>query len=451
MSDEIDLFDQESVRAVQSLRVVETVSRLARRHPFYRESWRAQGIPIEGIESTDRLDLFPLTTKNQVELDPLSFFLENDSEDGSYGDLWDVVYTSGSSGHPVPIYQRSYDYFAILHTQRRMCEIRGITQDDIIYVAYPLTSYPHGALLRANNAAFVMHCSVANSFGGAKDPRLPILRTDDEIVQHLISKQPTVLWGVPSYLRQLLKGVQRSGGHLESLRLAAVSGEPCTEALRDDIVALAQSLNAKDDFWVSDSLGASELQCGLVQCSSTSGFHNPSPELFVIESVGEDGLRMADGEEGSFCVTHIDRRGTVLLRYVLSDKVVISNDACPECGCYGGRVVYHGGRSGSSTKIRGMLVELKLVESTVQRSPGVDDYRIAIRTVPSTGMDELFIEVLGERELSEGELEAIASSVRSVIGIRPRVALTTAQDLARRDDPDITRIKKARVVDERAR
>ncbi|GAC1354024.1 MAG: hypothetical protein NVSMB38_31320 [Ktedonobacteraceae bacterium] len=44
---------------------------------------------------------------------------------------------------------------------------------------------------------------------------------------------------------------------------------------------------------------------------------------------------LLDGERGLSTVTHLDRRGTVLLRYVTGVLNAISNETCPHCGRQG--------------------------------------------------------------------------------------------------------------------
>ena len=59
-------------------------------------------------------------------------------------------------------------------------------------------------------------------------------------------------------------------------------------------------------------------------------WHNPTPELQYHEIVDlETGRRLPDGERGALAVTHLDRRGTVLIRFVVS-RFASTTAAAPE-------------------------------------------------------------------------------------------------------------------------
>ena len=59
--------------------------------------------------------------------------------------VWDIMYTTGSSGKPTPFVSTSYDFVNILALNRNMMRLRGVTTADTILNLFPLTRYPHGA------------------------------------------------------------------------------------------------------------------------------------------------------------------------------------------------------------------------------------------------------------------------------------------------------------------
>lgn len=447
-----DLRDGTAVAAAQNTLLRSMLRLTQRAHPFYRDRWAEAGVDLDQVRIVRDLPQLPTTSKDDLAADSDRFVLrvaELDEEQASYCDLWDVVYTSGSTGRPVAIYQTAYDFFGILLLQRRMAEIRGMTKRDRIFVAYPITRQPHGAYLRANHAAVSLGAEVVNGFGGADDGDVPITSSHSEVIDRLVAASPTVLWGVPTYLRRLLQGVVYRNARLPELRMLAVSGESCSEALSAALVGRALEAGASPDVIVSNSLGASELQGGLVECTPGVGFHNPAPELFYFECVNDAGGVVPDGEVGQLCVTHLDRRGTVLFRYLLGDLVGVSHDECPNCGRFGGRIVEHRGRLGSALKIRGNFVDLRVVDDILQGCSWVHDHRIRISTDTQSGLDVLTLEVWPRPDASTDAADAadLAARVRAAINLRPIVAVQ--DDVAAAPGTARGQLKTRRVVDER--
>lgn len=429
--------------AAQLRRLATTVRRCARAHPFYRERLPA-GL-ADGLDAGDReaLTRLPVTSKDDFVSDPEAFRLHPEPEQEREYVLWDIAYTAGTTGAPAaPIYQTAYDFRAILFAQRRMAEIRGMTGADRIMNLYPLTPSPHGAWMRANHAAAVLGASVVNGLSGAASMGFPVDRRFDDVVALTRVTQPTVVWGVPSYVRTVLRAAADDGARLTDLRLIAVSGEPCTPRLREDLDALGQRL-ADNSVVVSDSLGASELQAGMVECRPASGYHNPAPELFLLEALDDDGWPVPDGQEGRLAVTHVDRRGTVLLRYVLGDRVVVTNAACPACGRGGGRILEHRGRSGTRTKIRGNLVDLQSIAAAVERTSGTTEYQIRILGPDEQrDLDELWIRLEGDRD--DTPADRVTAAVAAAGGIQPRIEIVPPGSLGHGPA-----LKTRRIVDER--
>jgi phenylacetate-coenzyme A ligase PaaK-like adenylate-forming protein len=271
-----------------------------------------------------------------------------------------------------------------------------------------------------------------------------LTRKSAEIVNLTVDTNPTVLWGVPSYIREVLSKVASSGKKLPELNMIAVSGEPCTSAMRKSLTELAESVS-NTAVKVSDSLGASELQCGLVECEFGSGFHNPAPELFFLEALDQNGRRVAEGEIGSLAITHLDRRGTVLLRYLLGDKVQITYKNCEDCGRGGGRIVAHKGREGRFTKIRGNLVNLDELLRVLAENTSILEFQIEIHKQSKTdslSLDELTIRIVPGPSCNTSD---IADQVSKAIKIKPVVVVVSREEIWVNENS----LKATRLIDSR--
>ena len=143
------------------------------------------------------------------------------------------------------------------------------------------------------------------------------------------------------------------------------------------------------------------------------------PDLYYLEAVDEAGRRVPDGETGMLAITHLHRRGTVLLRYLVGDLVALSPGPCPVCGRMGERVVAPPRRTGSLVKCRGMLVNTDVVIETVSAMPGIGQFQIVfMRDDGRDGSDGDPDRERGGRDLTA---PTIAHRVRAAVSLRPEV------------------------------
>jgi len=434
----------ESLHDVQSALLRSMVDRCLLDHPRYRSLLAGQGIRAGDVTTLADLARLPLTTKADFVADPEGYRLEVDPDRWEHV-LADVMYTAGTTtGRPTPIYSTAHDQRAILFAQLRMAAIRGLTRRDRIANLYPLAPVPHGGWNRPTQAAAALGAPVVVGMGGVQDERFPVTRRLDGVLDVLADFDPSVLWGVPSYLDRLLRRAAERGLRLPSVRMMAVSGEPCGPTQRRGLLALSGAVGALDAV-VSDSLGASELQFSLVECPDGGGFHNPAPELAHVAVLDDHGLQVPDGEPGRLAYTHLDRAGTVLLRFLVGDRAVLDSSPCPGCGWLGGRVVTHLGRDDAFTKVRGNLLSIPALHEAIAGVDGVVDHRVVIAGGDGR-MDTMAVQVaVTPGRATGGTAAAVALAVRGTVGVRPEVTLVDLNQIFSAED----RLKPRRFIDQR--
>jgi phenylacetate-CoA ligase len=336
--------------------------------------------------------------------------------------VWDTMYTTGSSsGRPTPFVSTTSDFWDILVVQRRMLEIRGVTRDDRIANLFPLTRHPHGAFIRVLHAAAALHIPVVSALPGNPGPGFTVGQELDEVVATLARTRPTILWGVPSYMRRVVARAGELGVALPDIRLVFVTGEGLSEEGRGDLLARLAAIGAPHAR-VSISYGMTEIQGGLVECNAGAGLHNPHPEAIAIDVVDPvTHAPLPDGEEGLILLSHMRRRGTLLLRYAVGDFGVRSTARCPHCGRVTERILGTPRRADDLTKIRGMLVNPALALAAVEGVAAVRDFRFTIARQGALGMDEFVLTVVAEPGAAPETL--LAQRVKDAIGVTPRVAL----------------------------
>ena len=276
-----------------------------------------------------------------------------------------------------------------------------------------------------------------------------------EIVERF---RPTVLWGVPSFMRRFLDEAVRKGADFSAVRLVLTSGEPVPAVLRAEIKERCSRAWVRRAVQIRARYAFTEMQGGLVQCAEHAPGQNVTPDLYYLEMVDPDtGRRLPDGEPGMLAITHLHRRGTVMLRYLVGDVVTLSREPCPQCGRIGERVVATPRRTGNLVKCRGMLVNTDLIADTaVGAARRIGEFQIVFRREDSAGaMDEMLLRI--EHADDAGLREAAITRVRQAVSLRPEIEFVDARRAVRPREVDqdasawICGRWTARVPGERAR
>ena len=422
--------DRAAIAALQEAHFAEMRELLAARHPYYRPLF--QDASLAGLADIARL---PVTRKEDFVRQPERFVLENAGLPDEMRVVWDVMYTTGSTtGKPAPFVSTAFDFYRILELHRSMLRLRGVRPDDVIANLFPLTKHPHGAFIRTLHAAAAMNLRVVSALPGDPSPYFTLGRRTDEVVRIVERSRATILWGVPSYLRRVLTRAEELDADFGSLRLAFVTGEGVSEAARTELTE-AMRRRGRPDAWVSVSYGSTETQGGLVECAPGSGYHNPAPEQFFIEVVDPAShAPLPDGAPGLVLLTHLRRRGTVLVRYALGDLSTLTHERCPHCGAWTDRLVSTPRRADALLKIKGTLINPALMVEAAERLLGGREFQFVVT-------DELTLNVAGAKsaDLARG----LAAAVKSEVGVTPKVSFVA--QIAQAGDA----WKLKRVVDQR--
>ncbi len=453
-----------SLRDLQETRLRRTVEICARAHPYYRRKFSEWGLEPGDIQTLDDLAALPLTHKADYMADPNSFQVrpEDLPSDASpeEGTLWDVAYTTGtSSGRPTPFYNTAHDIYGILEQARRCNEVEGIGPEDRIANLYPLAGFPTGAFLSVIRSGMICGVPVVCGLTGSANSEFRVRNSLEEALAIVERFGPTVLWGVPSFIRRFLYEAQERGADLSAVRLIITSGEAVPALLRAELTERRRVMGAKAPRALA-RFAFTEMQGGFIQCAEDAPPQNVVPDLYYLEAADpESGRRLPDGESGLLAITHLHRRGTVLLRYVGGDIVTLSREPCPLCKKEGERVVTTPRRSAGLVKCRGMLVNPELIVETLSAVEGVGEFQVVFACEDRPGaMDELIIRVEtagpgappsassedgGDRK---GLQEEIVRRVREAVSVRPQVEFVPGGELY---DPERS-IKARRIVDLRS-
>jgi phenylacetate-CoA ligase len=424
--------DHEALRSLREQAFAQTMDRVFERHPFYRGRLAELGLDRARFASLDDLARLPITTKADYMAAPERFVLDTTGLPLEMRTVWDTMYTTGStSGRPTPFVSTSYDFYNILALQRNMLLLRGVRSDDLIANLFPLTQAPHGAWTRVLHASASLGVPVVSLLPGNPSPFFQLGRALDQVVEALVSQQPTILWGVPSYVWRVLGRVAERGLRLERVRWVFVTGEALAETGRAQIMDLLRSVGAESAA-ISISYGSTEMQGGMVECQPGSGLHNPLPAKILIEVVDPITHQpVPDGKEGLVTMTHLDRFGTLLLRYSLGDRSVRTRLRCPHCGALTDRLTLTPQRVDELVKVKGMLINPVALVTALDECLGTAPYQLRVVAAdperPLAG-DRLELRWVGSgdsvRETSLREL------IKQACGVTAEMVAVSAEELA---------------------
>jgi phenylacetate-CoA ligase len=420
-----------AIEAVQNERLRTMLALCARGHEHYRRLWQATGIDPARVRTVHDLPLLPLTQKSELMTDPESFRLRVADLPLEQRATWEVIHTTGSTGDPTPIYTTTHDYHAYLFQARRVADISGITDRDVIANLFPLTPAPMGAFMRTSANAFASGAAVVAALSGAPHGAFGVHRPLDDAVRLVERHRATLLWGVTSFVRRVLVRAAELGADFTSVRMCAVTGEASSPAMREELRQRMRALGAQDSI-VFDRYGSTEMG-GLAQCRQDGDWHNPAPEILHLQAVDADtGAALPDGVRGALSVTHLDRRGTVLLRFLVGDTVAVERSVCPHCGRAGERVVGPVVRTKDLVKVKGMLINPDLLLATLPGLGDLDEFQVVVqRHDPADpfSMDDLVVRVATGVADTDALAGRIIAGTAGAIGVRPRVEFVTAAEI----------------------
>lgn len=419
------------IRAAQNVRLVEMLALCARGHDFYRRRWAEAGVDVSAIRTVDDLEKLPPTSKRDLMDEPEAFRLRVPDLPLHERALWNVLHTTGSTGDPTPLYVTTHDYEANLFQCRRVADIAGLHETDVIANLFPLTPAAMGSFVRAAENAYAIGAAVVAALTGAPHGRFDVHRSLDEAVSLVDRRRATVLWGVPSFLRRVLIRARELGADFRSVRMCALTGEATTPGMREDMRARLRELGVPRPI-MFDRYGSTEGGA-LAQCREEGDWHNPAPELLYHEVIDPDtGRRLPDGERGVLAITHLDRRGTVLIRYVVGDVLAMTHEPCPRCGRNGDRLVGPVVRTKDLMKVKGMLMSPQTLQEAIRLVSGVDEFQVVVtRQDPADpySMDELVVRVATRRSDVGRLTDEVVAAAATATGVRPRVELAGANDI----------------------
>lgn len=329
--------------------------RYAKQHsPFYREQFRSisDAPRIEGLPTVDKT---VLSARNS---DFLCVPRERIAE---------IVTTSGTTGKPLLWMLTESDVDRLALNEQISFECAGVTPQDTVLVAVSLDRCFIAGLAYWQGLR-KLGCTVVRV--GASSAMLVL-----EMIERI---QPTVIVGVPSFLRVIADKAAELKFDLKNcpVKKAVCIGEP----VRDGKFILNKSGRAIEAAWgakVYSTYGVTELANSLCECDAGMGGHLHDQQLHL-EILDDSGKLVAPGETGEIVATTFGVEAMPLIRYRTGDCAAMLYEPC-RCGRTSPRLGPIIGRKNQKLKLKGTSLFPSTLQAVLEECAGVESFAIVAR------------------------------------------------------------------------
>ncbi len=420
--------DRETMRQIQSERLVATVDRVYHNVPFYRQKMQEKGILPGDIKSVDDLKHLPFTDKQDLRDNyPYGLFAVPMSE------IIRIHASSGTTGKQTVVGYTRRDLDTWSEVMARTLTAAEIDRNSFLQIAYGYGLFTGG--LGIHYGAEKVCASVIPISGGNTKSQLQVMEDFGT----------TNIACTPSYALYLAEEIEEKGIDRSKLKLRTgiFGAEPWTENMRKELEERL-GIKAMDIYGLSEIIGPGVA----FECMERSGLHI-SEDHFIPEIIDPlTGQQLPEGSEGEIVFTTVTKEGLPLLRYRTHDISTLSFDKCA-CGRSLVRMSKVTGRTDDMLIIRGVNIFPSQIESVLLETSSVaPHYQLIVDRDGQLDVLEVLVEMSPELFSDEvRKLEIIESDIKreiqSTLGISVKVRLVEPKTIARSEG------KAVRVIDKR--
>ena len=415
-----DFMPSHMLRDVQNRKFLDVFKRVYSSVPWYRNLLEEHNVKPESIKSIADIVKLPFIKKTDLrETYPTGMFAR------PMRDIIRFHASSGTTGKPIVMgyTRRDLDVWSEC-VSRALCMF-GITEDDVVQVAYGYGLFTGG--LGLHDGCSRLGSTVLPISGGNTERQLTLMQ----------DLGVTAIACTTSYFLHILDRARKVGFNWENARLkhGIFGAEPWSDEMR-------KVIEAETGIESHDIYGLTEISGPGVggDCFCHSGIHI-FEDHFYPEIVDPDTLEaLPDGELGELVFTTLDKEGIPLIRYRTRDMTRIMPDRCA-CGRTVRRIDRISHRSDDMMIIRGVNVFPSQIESILlDIDPTLVNYQI-ILAKDESGLDtievrvepspEKFTQLWNDDSAKEAFRRVIAAKLRDTVGIGFKTTLVAPDSLPR--------------------
>jgi phenylacetate-CoA ligase len=426
--DTIECASTDALATLQLERLQNTLQRVARQVPFYRNKFAETSVDIAGITSLDQLRKLPFTTKQDLRDNyPYGMFAV------PLRDVVRIHSSSGTTGMATVVGYTSKDVDTWSHLVARILTAAGVGAEDVIQIAFGYGLFTGGFGLHYGAekiGASVIPISAGNT------------RRQIQIMQDF---KTTALVCTPSYALKMADVMMDLGVNPNglSLKYGLFGAEPWSEKMREEISARLGIL-ATDNYGLSEVMGPGVAG----ECQYCNGLH-VSEDHFLIEILDPDTLDpVPPGEAGELVITTLTKEAFPVIRYRTRDLTRLIPEPCP-CGRTFRRIQRIMGRTDDMLIIKGVNVFPTQIEAVLFDIEGTQPhYNLVVEREKNEDVVTILVEVVesiffDQMKKQRTMVDHIKKRLANELGVGVNVKLVEERSLERFNG------KGNRVIDKR--
>ncbi|MDO4957726.1 MAG: phenylacetate--CoA ligase [Prevotellaceae bacterium] len=403
----MECMDRESMRKLQSERLIKTVKRCYENVPFYKQKMDEMGVKPEDIKSIDDICKLPFTTKHDLR-DEYPFGLEAVPHDK----VRRIHASSGTTGKPVVDTYTENDLACWAEGVARCMAVADIGPGDTVQVSYGYGLFTGG--LGAHDGAAVRGAIQLPTSAGNTEKQIMLMQDFGS----------NALCCTPSYAMHIAEAIHASkevSVNKLKLRAGFFGAEPWTEGMRKE-------LESKLHIKAYDIYGLTEMSGPGVggECEYQDGTHLWE-DMFYPEIINPETLEpCAPGEFGELVFTSLCKEAMPILRYRTRDLTRLIYDKC-KCGRTAVRMDRILGRSDDMMIIRGVNVFPSQIETCLTEFPAFQPYYfITVDRVNNEDTFDLDVELKPDFFNADPQqqmkyIKPLYDRIVSMVGIKPNI------------------------------
>jgi phenylacetate-CoA ligase len=405
----------------------ETVRRVARRVPFYRQKFAEAGVKPEDIKSLDDVRRLPFTTGADLRAIYPNGLVAVEAHEAVR-----LHTSSGTTGKPKAVFFSRRDIRNSAELMARSLVMTGVTNKDVFQNMMSYGLFTGGLIM--HYGAERVGCLVIPVGPGTSERQLMLMQDFGTTAVHIL----------PSYALYFAGFLAQRGVNPRTdltLRRAFVGAEPHTEETRRRI---EQALGVD----VYNSYGLTEMNGPGVafECEHKAGLHLWE-DHFLLEIIDPAaGEPLPEGQPGELVLTTLRREAMPLIRYRTRDITSIIPEPCL-CGRTHHRLNRISGRTDDMLIVRGVNIFPQQVERILMSMPQVGPNYVIILD----GLDDMAVKVELAAAGFDGDVEhldtlrrQLVEKLKTELFVRPNVELVPAGSLP------VAEGKAKRVIDRRS-
>jgi phenylacetate-CoA ligase len=419
---------KEEIKAMQEIKLQETIAYLNRHSPFYKEFFSKARFNPSGIKTIEDLSVIPVTIKEDLQQRNDDFLCVPRNKIIEYSS------TSGTLGNPVTVMLTENDL------ERLACNEYAsfVSADGSVNDTYQLML----TLDRQFMAGMAYYSGIRKLGAGIirLGPGVPSLQ-----LETILRLKPTAIVAVPSFI---LKLINYATEHKIDINSTAVQKAICIgENIRNtdfSLNALGKKITEAWNIKLFSTYASTEMQTAFTECSECKGGHL-QPDLVIVELLDEMNKPVKASEPGEVTITTLGVEGMPLLRYKTGDICVYDDSPCA-CGRNSLRLSPIVGRKKQMIKFKGTTLYPPALFDMLNEMEYIKDYVAEVYS-NEIGMDEVKLHLLTVNNNDETDRK-IRAYLQAKLRVSPHVRYVTMEEIQKIQFPEAGR-KAIKFIDRR--